>query len=146
MKTTLILFFLAIGISFAKAQPLVQTGAEISVNKTTHDYGSVKIGSDGFCEFIITNTGNEPLIISDARGSCSCTVPEWTKDPIAPGASTTIKVKYNTNNPGPINKSVTIMSNAVSEPVKTLKITGNVLPAAEGTSPVDNSGAPTITQ
>lgn len=134
---------MAMGVSFAKAQPQVQTGAEISVNETTHDYGSIKINSDGICEFIITNTGNEPLIISDAKGSCSCTVPEFPTEPIAPGKSAPIKVKYNTSHVGPINKSVTIMSNAVNEPTKILKITGNVLPAPEGTSPVDNSGAPT---
>lgn len=134
------------GITFAKAQPQVQTGAAISVNKEVHDYGTIKADADGSCEFIVTNTGTEPLVFEQVRGSCSCTVPEWTKEPIAPGASTVIKVQYNTSKVGPISKTVTIISNATNEPTKTLKISGNVLPKPEGTSPVDNSGAPTITQ
>jgi hypothetical protein len=86
------------------------------------------------------------LIISQAKGSCGCTVPEWTTDPIAPGETGTITVKYNTEKVGPINKNVTVMSNATNEPTKVLRITGNVAPAPEGTSPVNNSGAPTIGQ
>jgi hypothetical protein len=82
------------------------------------------------------------LIISNAKGSCGCTVPEWPKEPIAPGAKATIKVKYDTKRPGAINKSVTITSNAVNEPTKVIRIKGNVLPAPEGTAPVNNSGVP----
>lgn len=123
----------------ANAQP-VQTGASISVNKETHDYGTIKTGADGNCEFVITNTGNEPLILATVKGSCSCTVPSWPTEPIAPGATAAIKVTYNTTRPGPINKSVTITSNAVNEPVKVLRISGNVLPVEEGLTPVSTSG------
>jgi hypothetical protein len=55
-----------------------------------------------------------------------------------------ISVKYNTENVGPINKTVTITSNAGNEPVKVLRISGNVLPKAEGVSPVSNSGPTTV--
>ena len=65
------------------------------------------------------------MIISNARGSCGCTVPTWPKEPIKPGTEGVIKVKYDTNRPGPINKSVTITSNAKT-PTKVLRIKGNV--------------------
>jgi hypothetical protein len=129
----------------------IEKGAKIEFAKETHDYGTVKYGDDGSCQFEFKNTGDEPLIISNAKGSCGCTVPEWPKEPIAPGAKGVIKVKYDTKRPGAINKSVTITSNAVNgsfdATTKTstniLRIKGNVLPAPEGQAPVNNSGAPT---
>ena len=66
------------------------------------------------CEFKFTNTGDAPLIISNAKGSCGCTVPVWPKEPIAPGASNVIKVKYDTKRIGAFNKSVTLTSNAIT--------------------------------
>jgi hypothetical protein len=83
------------------------------------------------------------LIISNAKGSCGCTVPEWPKEPIAPGAKASIKVKYDTNRPGVINKNVTITSNAVNSPEKVIYIKGTVSPAPENGTPTNTSGAPT---
>jgi hypothetical protein len=117
-------------------------GAEVSFDKDVHDYGTVKQGGNGECEFKFTNTGTEPLIISDAKGSCGCTVPEWPKTPIKPGESASIKVKYDTKRVGPINKTVTVTSNAGTEPTKTLRIKGTV-EAVEGTgAPVNTGGGP----
>jgi hypothetical protein len=117
-------------------------GAEVSFDKDVHDYGNVKQGGNGECEFKFTNTGTEPLIISDAKGSCGCTVPEWPKTPIKPGETASIKVKYDTKRVGPINKTVTVTSNATSEPTKTLRIKGTV-DAVEGTgAPVNTGGGP----
>lgn len=140
--TMMLAFVATVGLSKATAQE-VQTGANIEFSKDTHDYGNVKNGGNGKCTFEFTNTGTAPLIISNAKGSCGCTVPQWPKEPIAPGAKGVITVEYDTKKVGPINKSVTITSNAVNEPTKTLKIRGNVAPPAEGASPVINSGAPT---
>lgn len=137
----LMMFVAAIAMNKMHAQ--IENGAKIDFTKETHDYGTVKYGGDGSCSFEFKNTGNAPLIISNAKGSCGCTVPEWPKEPIAPGAKATIKVKYDTKRPGPINKSVIITSNAVNEPSKTIRIKGIVLPAPEGSAPVNNSGAPT---
>jgi len=120
----------------------VESGAKIDFKKETHDYGNVKFGADGTCTFDFVNTGNAPLIISNAKGSCGCTVPVWPKEPIAPGAKGSITVKYDTKRAGAINKSVTITSNAVNEPSKVIRIKGNVLPAPENGTPVNNSGAP----
>ncbi len=83
---------------------MAQEGARIEFSKETHDYGNIRYGSDGACSFEFKNTGNVPLIISDAQGSCGCTVPDWPKEPIAPGAKATIRVKYDTKRPGEFNK------------------------------------------
>ncbi|MFT6677827.1 MAG: hypothetical protein ACJAZG_000491, partial [Granulosicoccus sp.] len=91
-------------------------------------------GGEPYCEFLITNDGNEPLIISNAKGSCGCTVPEWSKEPILPGESSIMKVKYDTKRVGPINKSVTVNTNAVNSPTKVLRIKGKVLGAATAPS------------
>ena len=138
---TLVLMLMAV-MSFNKAAAQIESGPKIDFTKETHDYGTIKYGADGSCSFEFKNTGNAPLIISNAKGSCGCTVPEWPKEPIAPGAKASIKVKYDTKRPGAINKSVTITSNAVNEPTKVIRIKGNVLPAQEGTAPVNNSGVP----
>ena len=65
----------------------VSNGAQISFDKETHDYGTIKNGANGTCTFEFKNTGNTPLILSNAKGSCGCTVPTWPKEPIAPGAT-----------------------------------------------------------
>ena len=118
----------------------IDNGAKIDFAKETHDYETLKYGADGTCTFEFKNTGNEPLIISNAKGSCGCTVPVWPKEPIAPGAKGVITVKYDTKRPGAINKMVTITSNAVNEPNQIIRIKGNVLPAPEDGTPVNNSG------
>jgi hypothetical protein len=100
--------------------------AEIKFDKDEHDYGTIKQGANGTYEFKFKNTGKEPLIISNAQGSCGCTVPEWPKAPIRPGEAATIKVTYDTNRLGPIDKSVKISSNAKNDPEKILKIKGAV--------------------
>ncbi len=100
--------------------------AEINFDKDVHDYGTIKQGDNGTYEFKFKNSGKEPLIIRDAQGSCGCTVPEWPKAPIRPGETATIKVTYDTNRLGPIDKSVKIISNAKTDSEKVLKIKGTV--------------------
>ncbi|MDR9398509.1 DUF1573 domain-containing protein [Salibacter sp.] len=119
-------------------------GPEIEFEKNVHDFGKMKQYGDASTEFKFTNTGSEPLIISNARGSCGCTVPSWPREPIAPGESAVINVKYDSKRIGPINKSVTITSNAVNQPTKVIRIKGHIDPAPkEETMPVNKSdGAP----
>lgn len=131
-------------VSFGQAAEFVQ-GAKLSLDKEVHDYGKIKKGADGSCYFTITNTGSEPLTITNAQGSCGCTVPSWPKEPIIPGESAKMKVTYATNRVGPINKSVTITSNSVDGKVKTVKIKGEVLkPAPEDGAPVLNKKSPML--
>ena len=105
-------------------------GAGMVFASETIDYGTVAANSDGKREFVFTNNGNKPLIITNATGSCGCTVPSYSKEPIAPGAKGIIGVKYDTSRAGqPFTKTVTITSNAAGIPSKTLTIKGNVLAA-----------------
>lgn len=94
---------------------------------TTHDYGTIVQGSDGTCEFKFANKGKAPIVLNDVKASCGCTVPEWTRTPVAPGENGTIKVTYNTNNVGAFTKSVTVNSNAKNSPL-ILIIKGTVTP------------------
>lgn len=99
--------------------------AKITFENDTVDYGTIMKGSDGVRVFNFTNTGDAPLIITNVKSSCGCTVPKKPDGPIAPGASSTIEVKYDTNRVGPIRKTITVTSNA-SEPMYALKIKGEV--------------------
>jgi len=103
----------------------IATNADIAFEKDIHDYGTIEQGANGVYDFKFTNTGKEPLIISNCKGSCGCTVPSWPKEPIKPGATGSIKVSYDTKRVGAFNKTVTITSNA-KEANKTITIKGVV--------------------
>jgi hypothetical protein len=127
-------------------QPVNPNAAEIKFASDVYDYGKIPKGFDGNCEFKFTNVGKEPLIISNAKGSCGCTVPSWPKEPIKPGDSGVIKVHYDTNRPGAISKTVTVTSNAKNTNV-VLHIKGMVeVPPVEEPFPAkkadNNSGIP----
>ena len=100
-------------------------GPIITFDKTSHDYGTMKQNADGKFDFRFTNEGTEPLILSNVRSSCGCTVPQWPREPIAPGESASIQVKYDTRRIGNFSKSITVYSNGSSQPVM-LRIKGKV--------------------
>ena len=103
---------LVCSIAYASAQ------AEIKFDKLTHDFGTFSESSPVVtCTFTFTNTGNQPLVINQAVASCGCTVPEYPKDPVQPGAKGTIKVTYNGTGkfPGHFKKSITIRTNGKVE-------------------------------
>ena len=100
--------------------------AKIEFKTDTIDYGTVEKGSDGVRVFVFTNTGNAPLIISDVKSTCGCTVPKKPEGPIMPGQTGEISVKYDTNRVNPIRKTITVTSNA-DTPTVALKIKGEVL-------------------
>ena len=125
-----LLAVLTLGIAKAQDTPAADvptSGPKISFANIEHNYGQIQKASDGNCEFEFTNTGTEPLILSNVRASCGCTTPSYTKEPVMPGKKGTIKVHYNTNNVGGFNKSVTVTSNAIDNPRVTLRIKGTVL-------------------
>lgn len=132
-----LIFLASTGAAIAQE---VANGPKIEFEKEVHDYGTVKNGGNGECTFEFKNTGNAPLIISNAKGSCGCTVPSWPKEPIGPGETASIKVKYDTKRAGAINKSVTITSNATNEPTKVIRIKGNVEAAPAPATPVMSGG------
>jgi len=108
----------------------VEGGAQIEFVEETIDYGTIQQHSDGNREFTFTNTGNVPLVISKCKGSCGCTVPKCPTEPVLPGESAVIKVKYATDRVGQFTKTITVTSNATNEPTKVIKIKGNVLAAS----------------
>lgn len=106
----------------------VPTGPSTSVQfpVMAHDFGKVKQNSENNYVFKFTNTGNEPLLISDAKGSCGCTVPEYPKEPIAPGKTGEIKVVYKPGGQqGSQNKTVTVTANT-NPPQTLLNISADV--------------------
>ena len=128
----------------AQPVPPDPNAPEISFDKIVHDYGTITQGSDATCEFKFTNTGKEPLILQKPISSCGCTVPTWPQEPILPGKSDIIKVTYSTHNVGPINKTVTVNSNAKTARV-VLSIKGTVTAKPADKVPEktnDNSATP----
>ena len=89
------------------------------------DYGTIEKGADGVREFKFTNTGSSPLYITQVRSSCGCTIPKKPTDSIMPGVEEVIEVKYDTNRVGPIRKTITVSSNALT-PMVALQIKGTV--------------------
>lgn len=126
MKNVLLVLFLAVSVA-----GFAQKGAKIEFKDkdNTIDYGKVSKDDDsGIRVFEFTNIGDEPLIIKNVQSSCGCTVPSKPTEPILPGKTGKIEVKYNMN-PGPIRKTITVESNAVNvdEGRVALKIKGEVI-------------------
>ena len=116
----------------------------IEVTPSVYDYGTIQQGANGTCKFTVTNSGTEPLIISRCKGSCGCLVPYCDKSPINPGLRSVIRVSYDTKRIGPINKSVTITSNAKNQSSVVVRVKGTVL--AEEQSPTATEGQYAKTQ
>lgn len=106
----------------------VMAQAVIKFEKTSLDFGKFRESKVQVCEFVFTNTGNKPLVIQQAFGSCGCTVATPPKDPIAPGAKGVIKVSYNGKGKfqGEFKKPITVRSNASNSIVR-IYILGNML-------------------
>jgi hypothetical protein len=141
MKKIILLAALVVfGVTTSKAQETTKkikatatkmakvNGAGMVFENETIDYGTIAHNADGNRQFVFTNNGNKPLIITNTQGSCGCTVPTTPKEPIAPGAKGVIGVKYATDRVGQFTKTVTVTSNAEGQPTKTLTIKGTVLP------------------
>ncbi|SFZ93842.1 Protein of unknown function [Flaviramulus basaltis] len=120
MKQLITILFIGL-ISFS-----VNAQAKIEFKSDTIDYGTIEKGSNGVRVFEFTNTGNEPLVISKVSSSCGCTIPKKPEDPILPGKTGQIEVKYDTNRVNPIRKTITVISNAET-PTIALKIKGEVI-------------------
>jgi len=130
--------FLSISIFVAgNAQPVLPVQEEIFLKETSFDFGKIPQGKPVFHFFEVTNTGKNPMIISDIQTSCGCTTPEWNKTPIASGETTKIKVGYNAAAEGNFEKYITITYN--QNLTKQVIIKGNVWKAPEGAAPPNTS-------
>ena len=128
---TLTLFLTALvftGIAQSQSIEAVD-GAQITFAENTKDFGDITVGDVVEHTFKFENTGKQPLIISNVLVQCGCTATSWPRDPIAPGKSSEIVVKFNSANksPGIQNKVVTVVSNSVN-PREKVSIRANLLP------------------
>lgn len=123
-----------IAILFISFSAVAQDNAPVfKFEQTTHDFGNIKEGPEATYSFKFTNTGKSPLIIQRCSASCGCTIPKWSKDPIMPGKTGTIDVKFNSKGRvGSFTKTIYIQSNAKSLKERfELTIKGVVIPPAK---------------
>ncbi len=130
MKKLILLFSIVLSVFSVKAQTNEQQKADkkapkISFEQTTYDFGIIRKGSKATVDFVFKNTGKEPLVLTNVRSSCGCTIPTWPKDPIKKRKTGIIKVRYNSNLVGNFSKTITVYSNAEESPIK-LRIKGTV--------------------
>lgn len=126
------LFFTLVGVMFFAVASFAQ--GQLKFNKSVHDFGEVAQKGTIYYTFEVTNVGTAPVVISNAQATCGCTTPEWSKQPIMPGAKSTIKVGYDAENrPGVIDKNITVISNAENG-TEVLKIKGKVIPKGQKTA------------
>lgn len=143
MKKILSLSLLLTAFLFATAQEEKPKGGEtkfedvLQLKETEFEFGKIPQGKPVYHIFEIVNTSNQPLKLDNVQASCGCTTPEWSRDPIAPGATAQIKVGYNAAAEGPFDKPVTITYN--TNQTKVLKIKGTVWKAPEGAAPTNSS-------
>ncbi|MDZ4823597.1 MAG: DUF1573 domain-containing protein [Flavobacteriales bacterium] len=137
MKKLLLLLCLAISLAIASCESGAQEGNSnveitaggplLTLAEEEHEFGQIKKDSEAICSFKVTNTGDQPLIISKCKASCGCTVPECDPTPILPGAANEIKVQYKTDKLGTFNKFITITSNSKDSTEVKVRIKGEVI-------------------
>jgi hypothetical protein len=140
MKRIFPLLLLLISGYFVGAQtttPTSPTADALQLKETEHDFGQIAQGKPVYYVFNVSNMGATPLLMDNVQATCGCTTPEWKHEPIAPGATTQIKVGYNAAAEGPFEKYITITYN--TNLTKQLKIKGTVWKAPEGAAPANAS-------
>jgi hypothetical protein len=125
---TAFLILLAIaGISCSKGSGKSSRGdASIAFDTLSHDFGVIPFTEEAECEFVFTNPGSAPLIVSHVKSTCGCTIPDWSREPVKAGMQGTIRVSYDTRRVGAFAKTIYVYSNA-SNGVQQLTIRGKVI-------------------
>ena len=125
MKKILMICAVVLGFAFtATAQDSQKP--EFKFNEEKHDFGKIPQGTPVTTVFEFTNVGKEPLILTEVRPTCGCTIADYTKTPVKSGTKGTIKITYNAAAAQPFNKTIVVKSNAVT-PEKYLNIIGEVV-------------------
>lgn len=137
MKKLFTLLLIAISASAAQSQPALPVQEEIVLKETGFDFGKIPQGKPVYHYFEVMNNGKGPMVISNVQTTCGCTTPEWSKEPIAPGGNTKIKVGYNAAAEGNFEKFITLTYNQNLS--KQLSIKGTVWKAPEGPAPGNES-------
>lgn len=109
----------------------------LQLKETSHNFGKIPQGRPAVYVFDIINKGSTPLPLENVQASCGCTTPEWSRAPIAPGATAQIKVGFNAYAEGSFTKTVTIIYNM--NQTKTLTISGEVYKAPASSAPENSS-------
>ena len=125
-KPFTVVLFTLFSITLMAQNTTTELVSVIDFESDTIDYGQITENDNGDRVFIFTNTGKAPLIISNVKTSCGCTVPTYPETAILPGQSGEIAVSYDTKRVGPFTKTITVYSNA-DQPTKHLKIKGEIL-------------------
>lgn len=99
---------------------------KLKFKEETREFGKIQQGKPVTHEFVFTNTGNAPVVISNATATCGCTTPEWSKEPILPGKTGIVKATFNAAVMGQFNKPVTVYTNAET-PTVTVYLKGEVV-------------------
>ncbi|BAO74877.1 DUF1573 domain-containing protein [Winogradskyella sp. PG-2] len=134
MKRTInIVILLVLALSFFNAAPTEfdKSNSKVAIIKfktQVVDYGTIIQNSEGTSLFTFTNKGDAPLLITNVKTICGCTVPSYSKTPILPGETGQLNIKYDTKRLGAFTKTITVTSNAESGN-KILKIKGNIIAA-----------------
>lgn len=107
---------------------IIVNAQEIKLGENEVDFGDVQKSTKQLVKDVtIYNTGDAPLIITNVKPTCGCTVPSWPKTPIAPGKSATMTIKYSsTTKVGRFSKAITVLSNSVSQPRLMVRVKGNI--------------------
>lgn len=150
MKKTFLTLFASALLTFSYAQTVHEdhqhnnaTTATIvaddllKLKETAHDFSQIPQGKPVYYSFEITNLGKTELKLDNVQASCGCTTPEWSRDPIAAGATAQIRVGYNAAAQGPFEKTITITYNTNQS--KQIIIKGTVWKAPEGSAPANSS-------
>src|SRR5688500_11083002 len=133
MKRFYSLLFSLAAFTVIQAQNVTPVEDVLQLKETSHDFGKIPQGKPVYHYFEVINTGTTPLKIDNVQTSCGCTTPEWSRDPIAPGASTSIKVGYNAAAEGNFTKSITVLYNQNQS--KQIVISGTVWKAPRDLPP-----------
>jgi len=118
-------FAFVTSIGFSQTAPAKEELAMVEWAETTHDFGTIKQGVPVTYQFEFTNKGKVPVVITNAKGSCGCTTPDWTRDPVLPGGKGYVKATFNAAAPNAFEKTVTVTAN-VEGGQKVLHIKGVV--------------------
>ena len=144
MKKIAIVIGLFSTVLAAKAQAVNTGGTALPrfvdvllIKDNSHNFGKIPQGRPAIYTFDIVNSGTTALKLDNVQASCGCTTPEWSRDPIEPGATAKIKVGYNAYAEGPFTKTVTIVYN--TNQTKTLTITGEVYKVPLSSAPENAS-------
>jgi hypothetical protein len=117
-------FFVLACLSLTAATALAQ--GKLKFKEETREFGKIPQGKPVTHEFVFTNTGSAPVVISNATATCGCTTPEWSKEPIMPGKTGIVKATFNAAVQGQFNKPVTVYTNAET-PTVTVYLKGEVV-------------------